>query len=213
MKDSEIRSKFDGRGRVEVKLHGLEVSDYGRVNALAYVHGYDVVAAEMISRSTYRMLFVRNDSPEVRARVEQANINARQPGPLPTDYPGQHPRPFHAWGTWVTPGEVAEAKLNTQLTRVNTVAPLWMVPGAIAIGLVVAAWYNRHDSGAVLVLGYLAAIFVFAAIGLPILTLRRRSRDQAVLEQYRRQQAENVQPPPPPPSIPPNNPTGPPDSD
>ncbi|WP_406171102.1 hypothetical protein [Streptomyces sp. NBC_00996] len=82
MKDAEITGRFDGRGRAEFVLGGLQGMDADQITAIAYEFGYDLGETEFVSRSAYRMIYVRNDSPEVRRRAQQTHHRLRAGGPL-----------------------------------------------------------------------------------------------------------------------------------
>ncbi|MFF8992314.1 hypothetical protein ACF09H_20700 [Streptomyces sp. NPDC014983] len=89
MTDDEIRSRFDGRGLVEIR--GGE-SIRARAEPIAHALGYRLVSTETHRPATsllgYRgpatlgLFFRRDDDPRARRRAEQAIERLRAGGPL-----------------------------------------------------------------------------------------------------------------------------------
>lgn len=100
MTDDEIRSRFDGRGRVEIS-GGADVR--ARAEPIAYALGYELVRAER-SRGpggvfglpdpvTVRLFFRRDDDPRARRRAERTIERLRAGGPVSADEPPPAPPP------------------------------------------------------------------------------------------------------------------------
>lgn len=88
MRDDEIRSHFDGRGRVEVRLN---VSALPRAKEIAHALGYQLLSSGRIARWVHVLVFQRDDDPLARRRAEQTVERLRAGGPVLSD--GELPAP------------------------------------------------------------------------------------------------------------------------
>ncbi|MFE1881589.1 hypothetical protein [Streptomyces diastatochromogenes] len=93
MNDDEIRSRFDGRGHVEIQG---AVSVKARAEAIAHALGYVLISSEQLRGAGYvllgyrgpvtlRLLFRRDDDPRARRRAEQTIERLRAGGPVLSD--------------------------------------------------------------------------------------------------------------------------------
>ncbi|MFH7336691.1 hypothetical protein [Streptomyces sp. KHY 26] len=98
MTDDEIRSRFDGRGMVEIR--GGELIK-ARAEPIAHALGYRLVSTETRRPATsllgYRgpatlgLFFRRDDDPRARRRAEQTIERLRAGGPLLVDHAARTP--------------------------------------------------------------------------------------------------------------------------
>ncbi|WP_129308706.1 hypothetical protein [Streptomyces sp. L2] len=96
MDDGDIRSRFDGRGLVEIEGYAAVKE---RAEEIAYALGYELIHTErrggaavpLAMGGAYRrparvrLVFRRDDDPRARRRAEQAIERLRAGGPLLTD--------------------------------------------------------------------------------------------------------------------------------
>ncbi|MFE1447964.1 hypothetical protein [Streptomyces olivaceoviridis] len=89
MKDDEIRSRFDGRGHVEIRG---PVSVTARAEEIAHALGYRLIATEESRGAglafgyrtplSVRLLFRRDDDPRARRRAQRTVERLRAGGPV-----------------------------------------------------------------------------------------------------------------------------------
>lgn len=204
MKEAEIRSHFDGRSPTTLRFRGMGMANTGRALVLAHHFGYELVSAANTHKGEYTMVFRLDNSPQGRQRAAHA---AQTPFPLPGQptQRGWSPVPVHAGGTWVSPGEAADARRNMAVRGDRTATPLVVFCAAGAVALLTAAWNLRDDSiiavGAALLL---SALLVAAASVAPRWLSGMKRRDADLVARYEQQQAQasGVPPPGPPPPAP-----------
>lgn len=101
MRDDEIRSRFDGRGQVEIS-GGASVQE--RAEPIAYALGYELIRTErtrgpgrvfgLPAPVTVHLFFRRDDDPRARRRAERTIERLRAGGPvLADDEPPSAPPP------------------------------------------------------------------------------------------------------------------------
>ncbi|GGU90293.1 hypothetical protein GCM10010260_25870 [Streptomyces filipinensis] len=112
MQADEIRSRFDGRGQVELRLG---TGHRALAERIAHALGYRLVLAEQLSGPsavllgyrgpvTVRLLFRRDDDPRARRRAERTIERLRAGGPvLADDEPPPPPPPPPAPAPPLTP--------------------------------------------------------------------------------------------------------------
>ena len=88
MNGDEIRSRFDGRGRVEFRL---DASALPRAKDIAHALGYRLLSSGRVSRWVHVLVFQRDDDPRARRRAEQTIERLRAGGPVLPD--GELPAP------------------------------------------------------------------------------------------------------------------------
>lgn len=93
MKDDEIRSRFDGRGRVELMPGHLTALERRRIEEIAHALGYRLLAVHNLGRSGVRLVCQRDDGPLARRRNELTIARLRAGGPLlsPVELPPPPP--------------------------------------------------------------------------------------------------------------------------
>lgn len=115
MEDDEIRSRFDGRGHVEIRG---PVSVKARAEQIAHALGYRMIAVEESRGAglafgyrtplSVRLLFRRDDDPRARRRAERTVERLRAGGPvLAYDEPPPPPPPPQAPAPPLTPRSTA----------------------------------------------------------------------------------------------------------
>lgn len=82
MKDDEIRSRFDGRGLVEM---GLGPSALARAEGIGHALGYQLLSSRRIRKWVHLLVFRRDDDPRARRRAEQTIERLRAGGPVLVD--------------------------------------------------------------------------------------------------------------------------------
>ncbi|MFD5154514.1 hypothetical protein [Streptomyces mutabilis] len=202
MKDVDILAKFDGRGRAEFLLGGLESSDANKITAFGFEFGYDLHATEIPSKSSMRLIYLRNDSPTARQRAWQTHARLAAGGPLLPMWmaPGAEPgtvRPISAF-------EIAQKRRGIEAYETNGVRGLAVFCGLLSLGCFVLVGVLRGKSLAGLaVLAILGITLAVAAVLVPRLLRHWYERDRRLVDLYDRQRSGWVAPPPPPPPAPP----------
>ncbi|MER6150565.1 hypothetical protein ACWGPD_23280 [Streptomyces hirsutus] len=202
MKDEQILAYFDGRGTAEIILRGREVAQSDRIAAVAFELGYTLHGRDVITRGQWRMIYLRDDSPDVRQRAQHTWDRLRAGGPLfPQVWPpgGTPPVP----GRQIAPMEAASARQNMTAYETHGSRGLVIIASLLGIAFLVLAWVAREALGGAI------ALLVAAALmgGVAILTPRwMRSwyeynrRKATHFDQQRSQQWGPLPPPAPPPS-------------
>ncbi|MET7588684.1 hypothetical protein ACFYPQ_33185 [Streptomyces sp. NPDC005522] len=198
MKDPEILSRFDGRGRVEFLLGGFEGGHSDKITAIGFEFGYDLQATEMPSKSTIRLVFVRNDSPTARQRAQQTQNRLRAGGPLlatwavPSGQPGTT-RP-------VTAVEMAAARRGVTTYEATGAKRFALVVALLSLGCCVLAGVLHDRPGAALaVFVVLAVPLAVTAVLIPRWMRRWYEKNKRLVDLYDQQRTGQVGPPPPPP--------------
>ncbi|MFE3162754.1 hypothetical protein [Streptomyces sp. NPDC059224] len=207
MKEAEIPGHFDGRGRVEFGLSGLEAGQSDTITAIGFEFGYDLVGTEVRSRSTMSLVFVRNDSPTARQRAVQTHDRLRAGGPLLMAWAVQAPGEGQAAPqTTLTAVELASKRRGLAAYESNGIRGLVVLVAVLSVGCLVLAWALRHGPFAAVVLAALfaVALAVLAAF-VPSLTRRWYEKNRRLVDLYDQQRAGGVGPPPPPPGFPPSH--------
>ncbi|MGW6856624.1 hypothetical protein [Streptomyces xanthophaeus] len=94
MKDEEIRSRFDGRGRVELLPGRTTAAQQRRTEEIAHARGYRLLAVHDLGFVGVRLDFERDDTPVARRRNELTIARLRAGGPvLPAVEPPAPPPP------------------------------------------------------------------------------------------------------------------------
>ncbi|MGW7407360.1 hypothetical protein ACWGI9_27200 [Streptomyces sp. NPDC054833] len=203
MKDAEILALFDGRGRAEFLLGGFEGRHSNRITAIGYELGYDLQATEMPSKSTMRLIFVRNDSPTARLRAQQAQGRLRAGGPLLQTWAAPAAQP----GTTVpvTAVDMASTRRGLAAYEANGVKGLAVFIGLLSLGCFLLAWALRDKPGAALAMVVLGIPLAVAAALIPRWTKRWYEKNRRLVDLYDQQRAGQVGPPPPAPPPGPSN--------
>ncbi|MEU9972441.1 hypothetical protein [Streptomyces sp. NPDC051014] len=201
MKEAEIPGHFDGRGRVEFSLSGLEAGQADTISAIAFEFGYDLAATEVRSRSTMRLVFVRNDSPTARRRAAQTQDRLRAGGPLLMTWAVPVPGTGQAASQpALTAVELASKRRALAAYESNGVRGLVVLASVLGAGCLVLAWALRNGPvGAVVAAILFAVALAVAAALVPSLTRRWYEKNRRLVDLHDRQRAGAVGPPPPPP--------------
>jgi hypothetical protein len=198
MKDPEILSRFDGRGHVEFLLGGFEGSQSNKITAIGFEFGYDLQVTEMPSKSTIRLVFVRNDSPTARQRAQQTQDRLGAGGPLlPTwDAPAARPGTTRP----VTAEEMTSARRGVTAYEANGTKRFALVVALLSLGCFVVAGMLRDRPGAALaVLVVFAIPLAVTAALIPRWMKRWYEKNRRLVDLYDQQRIGQLGPPPPPP--------------
>lgn len=202
MKEANILRAFDGRGRVVFLLGGFEGGSMGKIEAIGFELGYDHEATEVPSRGTIRMIFIRNDAPNVRRRAQETLNRIHAGGPLlppQTFVPGTQPGSLVP----VAPIQAAQARRGIAAYETHGSKGLVVFIALLGFGFLLLAWVRRDTLDAALVLAALAVALAVAAAVTPRWMRRWHDRNQRLVRRF--DQARNHQvglppaPPPPPP--------------
>ncbi|MBM7439407.1 hypothetical protein JOC24_002829 [Streptomyces sp. HB132] len=90
MKDDEIRSRFDGRGRVVLLPGHASAPRQRRIEEIARALGYRLLTTESLGSAGVRLVYERDDGPLARRRTELTIARLRAGGPL---LPAMEPPP------------------------------------------------------------------------------------------------------------------------
>ncbi|WP_406473888.1 hypothetical protein [Streptomyces sp. NBC_01615] len=202
MEDAEIIAYFDGRGRAEFLLGGLQVMHADKIAAIAYEFGYDLREVEMPSRGSYRMVYVRNDSPEVRRRAQQTLDRLRAGGPLLSVWVGPGARPGAVLP--ISAIEMASMRRGIDAYESHGVRRFAVFVALLSLGCFVLAWAHRDTPGAALAVVVMLGIpLAVTAAMTPRWMKRRHEKNRRLVQLYDQQRSGRVGPPPPPPPLPP----------
>lgn len=201
MKDTEVLAHFDGRGTAEFRLGGLEAGQSDLITAIGFECGYDLKESEVVSRSTMRLLFVRNDSPTARQRAWQTRDRLRVGGPLLP----QWTIPGAAAGTVVslTATDMASKRRGVAAYEAKGIRGLVVFVASLSLGCFTLAWTVRDSPTTVLAMMLVA---VGAALGVaagmtPRWTKKWYEENRQLVDLYDQQRFGQVGPPPPPPPL------------
>jgi hypothetical protein len=197
MKDAEILATFDGRGRAEFLLGGFGGRHSDKITAIGYELGYDLQATEMPSKSTIRLIFVRNDSPLARQRAQQTQDRLRAGGPLLQTWAAPAAPP----GTTrhVSAVEVASARRGLAAYESNGVKGFAVFIALLSVGCFIIAWALRDTPGAALAMVVLGIPLAVTAALTPRWMKRWYEKNRRLVDLYDQQRAGQVGPPLPPP--------------
>ncbi|MFJ6760967.1 hypothetical protein ACIQNK_38905 [Streptomyces sp. NPDC091273] len=94
MKDDEICSLFDGRGRVELLPGQTTDAKQRRIEEIAHAFGYRLLTVHNLGLAGVRLVYERDDAPPARRRNELTLARLRAGGPLlPAVEPPAAPAP------------------------------------------------------------------------------------------------------------------------
>ncbi|MEU5308764.1 hypothetical protein [Streptomyces sp. NPDC021562] len=206
MKDAEILAHFDGRGTAEFSLSGLEAGQSDMITAIGFEFGYDLKQAEAVSRSTMRMIFVRNDSPTARQRAWQTHDRLRAGGPLLATWtvPGAAPGAADS----VTAVDMASKRRGLAAYEANGIKGFVVFIAVLSLGCFILAWVLRDSPNTPLAV--MAAVLGIAVAVAAALTPRWMKqwyeKNRRLVDLYDQQRSGQVGPPPPPPPPGPTDP-------
>ncbi|WRZ90048.1 hypothetical protein OHB54_13835 [Streptomyces sp. NBC_01007] len=198
MKDPEILSRFDGRGHAEFLLSGFEGRHSEKITAIGFEFGYDLQVTELPSKSTIRMVFVRNDSPTARQRARRTQDRLGTGGPLlptwavPAAQPGTT-RP-------VTAVEMASARRGVTTYGANGAKASALFVALLSLGCFIVSGVLRDRPGAALaVLVVFAVPLAVTAVLIPQWMKHWYERNRRLVDPYGQQRIGRIGHPPPPP--------------
>lgn len=198
MKDDQILAYFDGRGTADITLRGLDVAQSDRIAAIAFELGYELHSTDIVTRGQWRMVYLRNDSPEVRQRAQGTLDRLRVGGPLLSQAwaPGAMPRVL---GSPITPVEAASARRNVTAYETNGSRGLAIFAALLSVGFLALAWAARGSLGGVIALLVVAALLAVVAALIPRWMRSWYERNQQKVARFSQQRSQQWGPPPPPP--------------
>ncbi|WP_327419043.1 hypothetical protein [Streptomyces sp. NBC_01233] len=82
MKDDDIRTRFDGRGRVELLPGQTTAAKQRRIDEIAHAFGYQLLTIHNLGLAGIRLVYERDDAPPARRRNELTIARLRAGGPL-----------------------------------------------------------------------------------------------------------------------------------
>lgn len=198
MQDSEILPYFDGRPTADMLLSAFQISAGDRITAIAHELGYHQASAGPASRTTYRMVFSRDDSPEARRRAEATMSRMRGGGPVLPAAPASAQTLRQ-----VTPVAAAAARRNVAAYESSSSKGLAFIVGLVGLGAVLAAVALRDRPGTAIALSVIALVLLATALATPPLMKRWYERNQKIEADFNAARAaERGTPPPPPPGSP-----------
>ncbi|MFJ6566800.1 hypothetical protein ACIQNU_05235 [Streptomyces sp. NPDC091292] len=198
MKDQEILAGFNGQGTAEFTLRGPDVAQSDRITAIGFELGYDLREAICVTRGQWRMIYVRNDSPEVRLRVQGAVERMRAGGPLLPQVWGAVGAP-HGGRRLITATEAASARRSITAYETHGATSVVVLVALLSLGCFVLVWVRRDVPGPAVGLAVVGAALAATALLTPRLMKRWYERNRQTVARF--EQARNQQwgPPPPPP--------------
>ncbi|MFD0208429.1 hypothetical protein ACFVH9_04645 [Streptomyces hirsutus] len=202
MKDEQILAYFDGRGTVEITLRGREVAQGDRIAAIAFELGYTLHGREVITRGQWRMIYLRDDSPDVRQRAQHTGDRLRAGGPLfPQTRPpvGMPPVP----GRQIAPMEAASARQNMTAYETHGSRGLVIIASFLGIAFLLLAWVVREALGGAIALLVAAALMGVVAILTPRWMRNWYEYNRQKVTRFNQQRSQQWGPPPPPAPPPP----------
>ncbi|WP_406469570.1 hypothetical protein OH738_23910 [Streptomyces hirsutus] len=197
MKDEKILAYFDGRGTVEIILRGREVAQGDRIAAVAFELGYTLHGRDVITRGQWRMIYLRDDSPDVRQRAQHTGDRLRAGGPLfPQVWPagGTPPVP----GRQIAPMEAASARQNMTAYETHGSRGLVIIASLLGIAFLVLAWVAREALGGAIALLAAAALMGVVAILTPRWMRNWYECNRQKVTRFDQQRSQQWGPPPPP---------------
>lgn len=202
MKNEQILEYFDGRGTVDFTLRGRDILQSDRIEAIAFELGYRLHERDIVTRGQWRLTYLRDDSPDVRRRVQVTLDRLRADGPLLAQ----------AWpsagtagvpGRRITPMEVASVRQSMTTYEAQGARGLVIFSALLSSGCLGLAWVARDFPGRVLALVALAALLAVVAALTPRWMRGWYEHNRQKVDRFGRQRAQQWGPPPPPPSPPP----------
>lgn len=188
MKDEEILAHFDGRGRVEITLRGLDVGQGDKITAFAFELGYKLHEAIGVTRGQWRMVYLRDDSPDVRQRAQGTRDRLRTGGPIfsqPWMQAGTPP----GIGRPVSPIEAAAARRNASAYETHGAKGIVVFVALLSVGCFALAWALRDTVGTFLGCLGLGVLLAAGAAFTPRLMRVWYERNRAVVTRFGQQQS------------------------
>ncbi|MCX4548549.1 hypothetical protein [Streptomyces sp. NBC_01500] len=200
MEDDEIIALFDGRGCADFTLTGGDVAQSDKIGAIGFELGYDLGESVCVTRGQWRMVYVRNDSPEVRQRAHATVARLRAGGPL---LPGTWgaPGPLDAAGRPISAVEVASARRSVGAYEANGAKGFVVFAALISLACLVIAWLQRDTSATAYPLMVVGVFFAVTAAFIPRWLRRWYERNREMVSRFEQGRIlrGDVPPPPPPP--------------
>ncbi|GAA5211486.1 hypothetical protein GCM10023323_43320 [Streptomyces thinghirensis] len=202
MKDEQILEYFDGRGTAEITLRGREVAQSNRIAAVAFELGYELHETDIVTRGQWRMIYLRDDSPDVRRRAQHTVDRLRAGGPL---FPqvgapaGMRPVP----GRQIAPMEAASARRNMTAYETHGSRGLVIIAALLGTATLVLAWVAREALGGAVALLLVAALLGVVAALIPRWMRSWYEYNRRKVTRYDQQRSQRWGPPPPPAPPPP----------
>lgn len=198
MQDSEILPYFDGRPSADMLLSAFQTSAGDRITAIAYELGYHQASAGPTSRTTYRMVFSRDDSPDARRRAAATMSRLRGGGLVLPALPSSSQAPHQ-----VNPVAAAAARRNVAAYESSSSKGLAFIVGLVGLGAVLAAIALRDRPHAAIALFVIALVLFAIALATPTLMKHWYERNRKIEADFNAARAaECGTPPPPPPGCP-----------
>ncbi|MFD5803518.1 hypothetical protein [Streptomyces sp. NPDC127020] len=201
MKHEQIVAFFDGRGTAEITLRGVEVAQSNTIAAVAYELGYRLHATDIVTRSQWRLIYLRDDSPDVRRRAQHTMARLRAGGPVfPPSVPaGMPPVP----GRQIAPMEAVSARQNVTAYETHGSRGLVVIAGLLGAAFLVLAWVAREAIGGAVALLAAAALSAVVAVLIPRWMRNWYERNRRKVARFDWQRSRQWGPPPPPAPPPP----------
>ncbi len=198
MNDEQILAYFDGRGTAEITLRGLEVAQSDRIAAIAFELGYKLHKTDIVTRGQWRMVYLRDDSPDVRQRAQNTLDRLRVGGPLLPEVWAPAGLP-HVLGRPISPMEAASARRNMTAYETHGSRGLVIIAAVLSVAFLVLAWVARGALGGVIALVAAAALFGVAAPLIPRWMESWYRHNKQKVDRFNQQRSQQWGPPPPPP--------------
>ena len=202
MKDEQILAYFDGRGTADITLRGRDLMESNKIAAIAFELGYELHEMVVVTRGQCRMIYFRDDSPDVRQRAQGTLDRLRAGGPL---FVPQAWAPSggmaHPAGRPVAPMEAAYARRNVTAYETHGSKGLVIFAALLSLGFLVLAWVARDSLGGAIALVVVAALLAVVAALIPRWMKSWYERNRQKVTQFNQQRSQRVGPPPPPPPL------------
>ncbi|MEU2622132.1 hypothetical protein ABZ642_29080 [Streptomyces sp. NPDC007157] len=202
MKDEEILAHFDGRGTAEITLLGLDVLQNNKIAAVAYEMGYRLHSRDIVTQGQWHLVYLRDDSPDVRRRTQDTLNRLRSGGPLlpmvwpPATTPNGAVRP-------VTAEQAASARQGMAAYESHGSRGLVVIAALFGIGSLLLAWVARQVPAASVALLLGAVAMAVVAVLVPRWMKSWYERSRRLVDGFEQQRSRRWgSPPPPPPSAP-----------
>ncbi|MGW4377245.1 hypothetical protein ACWEJ7_26720 [Streptomyces albidoflavus] len=208
MKDEELFALFNGRGSAEIILRGLDIAQGDRITAVGFELGYDLREAVCVTRGQWRMIYVRNDTPEARLRVQGTLDRMRANIPVLPQVRSAAATANNATRL-VTAEEAASRRRSITAYEKHGSASAIALLLLLGFGCLILAWLRRDHLGPASALAVVGSLLVVLACLTPGLMRRRYERNQRLVTWFEQSRTDLLRPPPPPPPPPdPGNQTG-----
>ncbi|MFJ3710779.1 hypothetical protein [Streptomyces sp. NPDC090053] len=201
MKDEEIIAYFDGRGCVDITLRGRDLVQSDKISAIGFELGYDLSDSICVTRGQWRMVYVRNDSPEVRQRVHETSIRLHAGEPILSGAWGA-PGLFNAAGGSISAVEAASARRNVVAYEANKMRGFVAFAVFLSLAFLVIAWLQHSRPGVAYPLMLVGILLAVSAAFIPRWYRRWGERNRQIVarfDQGRILRGDVLPPPPPPP--------------